>query len=84
MDVVSQSFLAKNIKLDIILFSVLDRTNAISGKKNGLQRRIGNFSPFNIYINCHNHRLVLCLPHLMKYIEYAKLVLDSNAVLLDA
>ena len=73
MNVDSQFFLAKNIKLDKMLLSVLDETNAMGGKKNGLQRRIRNFSPFNIYINCRNHRLALCLPHLMKNIEYADL-----------
>ena len=82
MDIVNQFFLAKNIKLDKILFSVLDGTNAMSGKKNGLQRRIRNFSPFNIHVNCRNHRLALCLPHLMKNIEYAELLLDYDAVLL--
>ena len=82
MDIVNQFFLAKNIKLDKILFSVLDGTNAMSGKKNGLQRRIRNFSPFNIYIKCRNHRLALCLPHLTKNIEYAELLFVYDAVLL--
>ena len=36
MDVVYQFFLAKNIKLDKILFGVLDGTNVMSGKKNHL------------------------------------------------
>ena len=54
----------------------------MSGKMSGLQRRIRNFSPFNIYISCGNHKLALCLPHLMKIIEYAELVLDYDAVLL--
>ena len=44
---VNQFFLAKNIKLDKILFSVLDRFSAMSGKKNGSQRRIRNFSSLN-------------------------------------
>ena len=47
MDVVNQFFLDKNIKLDKILFSVLDRFSAMSGKKNGSQRRIRNFSSLN-------------------------------------
>ena len=46
----------------------------MSGKKNSLQRRIRNFLAFNIYINSHNHRLVSCLPHLMKNIDYAEVV----------
>ena len=62
MDVVNQFFLAKNIKLDKILFSILDGNNAMSGKKNGLQRRIRIFSPFNRYINFRIHRQMLyCL-----------------------
>ena len=62
MDVVNQFFLAKNIKLYKILFSILDGTNAMSGKKNGLQRRIRIFSPFNRYINFRIHRQMLyCL-----------------------
>ena len=36
MDVVNQFFLAKNIKLDKIPFSVLDGTNAMCREKNGL------------------------------------------------
>ena len=36
MDVVNQFFLAKNTKLDKIPFSVLDGTNAMCRKKNGL------------------------------------------------
>ena len=50
MDVVNQFFLAKNIKLDKIIFSVLDEIIAMSGKTNGLQRRIRNFSPLNKWI----------------------------------
>ena len=65
-----------------ILFSAFEGSNAMSGKKNLLQKRIRNFSPFNIYINCCNHGLALCLPHLMKNIEYAEPLLDYDAVLL--
>ena len=36
MDAVNQFFLAKNIKLDKIPFSVLDGTNAMSVENNGL------------------------------------------------
>ena len=54
----------------------------MSGKKNGLERRIRTFSPFNISINCCNHRLALCLPYLMKSIENAEPLLDYDAVLL--
>ena len=54
----------------------------MSEKKNHLQRIVRNFSPFNIYLNCCIHRLALCLPHLMKKIEYVELLLDNNAALL--
>lgn len=32
----------------------------------GLQRRIRHESPFALYVNCRNHRLALCLVHLIK------------------
>ena len=54
----------------------------MSGKGNSLQWRIRILLSFNIYINCLSHRLVLCLPLLMKNIEYTELLLDYNAVLL--
>ena len=44
----------------------LDETNAVSGKKKGLQRRIRPASPFAVYMNCRTHRLALCLVHLLK------------------
>lgn len=31
-----------------------------------LQRRIRHESPFALYVNCRNHRLALCLVHLIK------------------
>ena len=46
----------------------------MSGKKNGLQRRIRNESPHNIYLNCRNHQLALCIPHLMKDKEFVPLL----------
>ena len=64
-----------------VFFSVLDGTNSMSGKKNGLQRRIRNYSPFNIYINCRNHCLALCLPHLMKDQYLGELLSDFDALL---
>ena len=70
-------FIAKSLRIDAILFCVLDRTNSMSGKTNGLQRRISYYSPFSIDVNCRNHRLALCLPHLMK-----KIMNDYDTVLL--
>ena len=49
----------------------MDGTNCMSGVQNGLQRRIQHVSPYAFYINCGNHRLALCLVHLLK--EYTDL-----------
>ena len=43
------------------MFSVLDSTNSMNGKNARLQRRIRFYFPFNMYINCRNHRVALCL-----------------------
>ena len=74
MDLMKKFFLAKGVNVEKILFSVLDGTNAMSGRKNCLKRRIRIESPHNIYLICHNHRLALCLPHLMKNKEFAPLL----------
>ena len=71
MGLMEKFFVAKGVNVKKILLSVSDQTNMMSGKKNGLQWRIRNESPHNIYLNCHNHRLALCLPHLMKNKEFA-------------
>ena len=54
----------------------------MSGMNNGLQRGIRFYSPFNIYINCRNHRLALCLHHLMKDVDFAELLIDYDSLLL--
>ena len=74
MDLMKKFFLAKGVNVEKILFSVLDGTNAMSGRKNCLKRRIRIESPHNIYLICHNHRLALCLPHLMTNKEFAPLL----------
>ena len=60
-------FLEKK-KLDIsnIKFTRLDGTNAMSGEHKGSQRRIRHLVPYSIYLNCSNHRLLICLVHLTK------------------
>ena len=68
----------KKLKLENILFSVLDGTNVMSCKIGCLQRRIRHYSHFNVYINCH---LAVCLPHIMKH-DYLELLIDYDAVLL--
>ena len=74
MELMKKFFVAKGVNVEKILFSVLDGTNTMSGRKNGLQRRILNESPHHVYVNCRNHRQALCLPHLMKDKEYAPLL----------
>ena len=82
MDVAQKFFTTKSLRIDTILFSVLDGTNSMSGKKNGLQRRIRYSSPFSIYINCRNHCLALCLLHLMKDICLGEIMNDYDTLLL--
>ena len=59
-------FLEKSIDKTKIRFSGLDGTKAISGVRKDLQRRIRHISPIAVNTNCHNHRLALCLVHLLK------------------
>ena len=66
MGELEQIFIDKKIDKTLIRFSGLDGTNAMSGEQKGLQRRIRHVSPFAIYMNCRNHRLALCLVHLLK------------------
>ena len=69
-------FSEKYINESLIRFSGLDGTNAMSGKQNCMQRKIQHVSPYALYINCHNHKLALCLVHLIK--EYPDLqVVDT-------
>ena len=41
--------------------------NEMSGEKKGLQLHICHVSPYALYMNCQNHRLALCLVHLLKH-----------------
>ena len=65
-----------------VLFSVLDGTNAMSGKEGGLKRSIRHYSLFNINVNCRNHRLALCLTHIMKNKNFSNMLADYDALLL--
>lgn len=38
----------------------------------GLQRRIRHESPFALFVYCRNHRIALCLVHLINNIQYFK------------
>ena len=62
---------AKALDSSLIRFSGLDGTNAMSGERKGLQRLIRHPSPYAQYLNCKNHRLALCLVHLIP--KYQKL-----------
>ena len=62
---------AKGLDSSLIHFSVLDGTNAMSGERKGLQQLIQHTSPYAQYLNCRNHRLALCLVHLIP--KYQKL-----------
>ena len=78
MNELERMFVEKKIDKTKIRFSGLDGTNAMSGERKGLQRRIRHVSPFAVYMNCRNHHLALCLVHLLK--SYSEL--DSLGKLL--
>ena len=61
----------KGINPSFIRFSGLDGTNAMSGERKGLQRLLRHTAPHAQYLNCRNHRLALCLVHLIP--RYQKL-----------
>ncbi|XP_033730344.1 uncharacterized protein LOC117319689 isoform X2 [Pecten maximus] len=63
---IQQFLLAKNVNITRCRFVGFDGTNAMSGEISGLQRRMRHLSPMCLYMNCRNHRLALCLRHLMK------------------
>ena len=64
-DVIMGLLASKGLDITLIRFCGMDRTNAISSERKGLQRRIRHTSPHSIYINCNNHRLALCLKHMI-------------------
>ena len=82
MNTLKLFFLANQIILERVLFSALDGTNAMSGKEGGSQRRKQHYSPFNIYMNCRNHCLALCLPQIMKNKKFSNMLADYDTLLL--
>ena len=70
-DIIMKLLEAKGLDSSLIRFSGLDGTNAMSGERKGLQRLIHHTSPYAQYLNCKNHRLALCLVHLIP--KYQKL-----------
>ena len=61
----------KGLDSSLIRFSGLDGTNAMRGKRKALQLLIRHTSPYAQYLNFKNHRLALCLVHLIP--KYQKL-----------
>ena len=82
MDTLKLFFETKQITPEKVLFKIHDGTNVMSDKEGGLQRRTGHYSPFNIYMICHNHCLALCLPHIVKNKKFSEMLADYDALLL--
>ncbi|XP_052807132.1 uncharacterized protein LOC128236285 [Mya arenaria] len=57
---------AKGIDIHKKRFTGFDGCNTMSGAQTGVQRRMSHLSSFSTYVNCRNHRLALCLTHLIK------------------
>ena len=58
-----ERFGEKHINKVLIRFSGFDGTNVMSGKQNGMQRKIHHVSPYALCVNCCNHRNALFLVH---------------------
>ena len=78
-EIIMKHLESKNLDSSCIRFSGLDVTNAVCGEQKGLQHLIRNTAPHSQYLNCRNHRLALCLGHLIPH--YWKL-LELDGVLL--
>ena len=70
-DIIMKLLEAKGLDSSLIRFSGLDGTNAMRGKRKALQLLIRHTSPYTQYLNFKNHRLALCLVHLIP--KYQKL-----------
>ena len=64
-EIIIKHLVSKNLDSSCIRFSGLDGRNAMSGKQRGLQRLIRHAALHSPYLNCGNHRLALCLVHLI-------------------
>ncbi|XP_033744317.1 E3 SUMO-protein ligase KIAA1586-like [Pecten maximus] len=80
MEAIQGFLIAKDIDIANIRFMGFDGCNTMSGIQKDLQRRIRHVSPFAVYINCRNHRLALCLVHLIKQFP---LLQDVDSTLLS-
>ncbi|KAL5006843.1 hypothetical protein ScPMuIL_015649 [Solemya velum] len=75
-----QFLMAKNLDLSLMRFLALDGCNTMSGVNTGVQRRTRHLSPFTVFVSCRNHRLALCLAHLIKRFTILQ---DVDATLLS-
>ncbi|XP_033751309.1 uncharacterized protein LOC117335439 [Pecten maximus] len=80
MEVLQQFLDAKGVEFDQMRFIALDGRNTMSGVQTGLQRRVRHQNPFVVYVNCRNHRLALCMAHLIKRFP---LLQDVDGVLIS-
>ena len=48
-------------------------------EQRGLQRQTRFYSLFNLYVNCSNHHLLLCLSHLTKDSKLGERQIDYDA-----
>ena len=62
---ICEVFCAKGLDIKQLIFQGLDRNNAMSGERSGLQRWLCHEAPHLIYVNCRNHKLALVFVHLM-------------------
>lgn len=81
MGVIQTFYILKSLRIDTILFSVLDSTNSGSVNKNGMQRKIKYNALFSIFISCKNHHLNLYLPHLIKNMCLGEKMKDHDSLL---
>ena len=56
---------AKGLDIKQLIFYGLDGTNAMSGERSGLQRRLRHEAPHSKYVNSLSHRLALVFLHFM-------------------
>ena len=66
-----ESKTAAAIMAELFTQKCISKSSMQCGKQNDLQRKTQHMLPYALYINCHNHRLALCLVHLNK--EYSDL-----------
>ena len=62
---ICEVFSGKGLDIKQLIFHGLDRTNAMSGKRLGLQKRLCHEAPHSKYVNCCNDSLALIFVYLM-------------------